>query len=342
MTVWVPPVATYEIRVQNYSLGAVPVRHSRVGSFLLSLLLLTLTSCGGSDGPGGTGPGSSGGTTLSISQTSVTMSFLGATVTLNAALRDQNGQPVSGTVTWTSDNPSVVTVVAGLLTAIQNGTATVTVSSGSLSGTVAVTVQQIVSQIAIVSGADQSATVGQALGDAIVTRSEDAGGAVVAGGSLRFVVSSGGGAVADSTVATDNQGLASTTWTLGTVAGEQHIAVSVQGSTTTLLEVSATGLAAEADSLVKASGDLQSGAIDQPLTDSIVVQLQDEFGNGVAGGEVTFAVTGGGGAVSAETVTTDSGGFAQTVWTLGPTVGAATLSATALGIPTVAFTATAM
>ncbi|HBD98680.1 MAG TPA: hypothetical protein DC060_10820, partial [Gemmatimonadetes bacterium] len=67
-------------------------------------------------------------------------SFLGATVTLNAALRDQNGQPVSGTVTWTSDNPSVVTVVAGLLTAIQNGTATVTVSSGSLSGTVAVTV----------------------------------------------------------------------------------------------------------------------------------------------------------------------------------------------------------
>ena len=318
------------------------MRHSRVGSFLLSLLLLTLTSCGGSDGPGGTGPGSSGGTTLSISQTSVTMSFLGATVTLNAALRDQNGQPVSGTVTWTSDNPSVVTVVAGLLTAIQNGTATVTVSSGSLSGTVAVTVQQIVSQIAIVSGADQSATVGQALGDAIVTRSEDAGGAVVAGGSLRFVVSSGGGAVADSTVATDNQGLASTTWTLGTVAGEQHIAVSVQGSTTTLLEVSATGLAAEADSLVKASGDLQSGAIDQPLTDSIVVQLQDEFGNGVAGGEVTFAVTGGGGAVSAETVTTDSGGFAQTVWTLGPTVGAATLSATALGIPTVAFTATAM
>ena len=78
------------------------MRHSRVGSFLLSLLLLALTSCGGSDGPGGTGPDTPAGTTLSVSQTSVTMSFLGATVTLNAALRDQNGQPASGSISWST------------------------------------------------------------------------------------------------------------------------------------------------------------------------------------------------------------------------------------------------
>ena len=227
-----------------FSFEAVPVRHSRVGSFLLSLLLLALTSCGGSDGPGGTGPDTPGGTVLSISLTSVSMSFLGETVTLTAALRDQNGQPAGGSISWSSDNSSVVTVVAGLLTAIQNGTATVTVSSGSLSGTVTVTVQQVATQIAVVSGDDQSATVGQALGEAVVTRAEDAGGAVVAGANLEFAVSSGGGAVGDSTVATDAQGLASTTWTLGTVAGLQQIDVSVEGGTTVLLQVSATGLAA--------------------------------------------------------------------------------------------------
>ena len=306
------------------------------------MLLLTLTSCGGSDGPGGTGPGASGGTTLSISQTSVTMSFLGETVTLTAALRDQNGQPASGSISWSVDNSSVVTVVAGLLTALQNGTATVTVSSGSLSKPVAVTVQQLATQITIVSGGGQSATVGQALGEAVVTRAADAGGTVVEAASLRFVVSSGGGSVGDSAVATDAQGLASTTWTLGTVAGPQQIDVSVAGATSVLLQVSATGLAAAADSLVKSSGDLQSGAVDQPLSEAIVVQLQDEFGNGVAGGEVTFAITGGGGAVSAETVTTNSDGFAQTTWTMGPAVGADTLTATALGIPAVTFTATAV
>ena len=109
-------VTTYESPGAEYSfsLEAVPVRHSRVGSFLLSLLLLALTSCGGSDDQGPTGPDTPGGTTLSISQTSVTMSFLGETLTLNAALRDQNGQPVSGSISWSTDNPSVVTAAAGV------------------------------------------------------------------------------------------------------------------------------------------------------------------------------------------------------------------------------------
>ncbi len=124
------------------SLEMGPVRPARVGSFLLSLLLLGLTSCGGSDGPGGTAPDTPRATTLSISQTSVTLSFLGATVTLNAAIHDQNSQPFSGTISWSTDNPAVVTVdAAGLLTAVKNGTATVSATSGSLSGTVAVTVQ---------------------------------------------------------------------------------------------------------------------------------------------------------------------------------------------------------
>ena len=321
---------------------AVPVRHSRVGSFVLSLMLLGLTSCG-SDGPGTTEPDPPRPTVLNVIPDDITLSFLGATSTLVPHIRDQNGQPIAATVTWSSDNMAVATVNgSGLLTAVQNGTATVTATAGSLFDVVAVTVQQVATQLEVASGGDQSATVGQALGEAVAVRAKDAGGAPTAGANLSFVVSAGGGTVGDPTVTTDADGLASTTWTLGTVAGEQTMDVSFVGGSTAPLQVSATGLAGAAAVLAKSSGDSQDGAIGQAVPELVVAQLQDEFGNGVAGGVVTFAVTGGGGSVSPATVTTDAAGLASTTWTMGPTVGAATLSATATGFPSVVFTATAV
>ena len=138
------------------------MRHSRVGSSLLSLVLLLLTSCGGSDGPGTTEPDPPRLTVMNVLPDAVTLSFLGATSTLVAHLRDQNGQVIAGTVSWSSDNTAVVTVNgSGLLTAVQNGTATVTASTGSLSDVVPVTVQQVPTQLAVASGGDQSGAVGQ-------------------------------------------------------------------------------------------------------------------------------------------------------------------------------------
>ncbi len=71
----------------------------------------------------------------------------------------------------------------------------------------------------VVSGDGQSATVGRALAEAVVVRATDAGGAVVEGLSLAFVVQGSGGTVGASLIATDEEGLASTTWTLGNTAG---------------------------------------------------------------------------------------------------------------------------
>jgi hypothetical protein len=156
---------------------------------------------------------------------------LDATLALAATVRDQNGQSFSGTINRSSDDPSVVTVDAsGLLTAVQNGTATVTASSGNASATVAVIVQQAAAVLAVVSGGGQSATVGQMLPEVVVVRATNSGSTVVADVSLSFIVSSGGGTVAASAVATDDQGLASMTWTLGTSAGPQQVDVSVSGS----------------------------------------------------------------------------------------------------------------
>ena len=324
-------------------LEAGKVKNSKVGSLLLSLVLVGMASCGGPDGSGSTQPEMPRATTITISPSSVTLSFLDATRPLTATVRDQNGQTFSGTVAWSSDEPLVVGVDGtGLVRALKNGTATVTARSGSVSATVAVTVQQAAALLVIVSGDGQSATVGQALAEAVVVRATDAGGAVVEGLSLAFVVQESGGTVGASPVTTDEEGLASTTWTLGTTAGLQEVEVTISGSARPSVKISATGLAAAAAALVGSSGDLQVGAFGLPLPEPIVVQLQDAFGNGVAGGEVTFAVTEGGGSANPATVTTGADGTAETTWTMGPAIGPAALTAEVVGFPLVTYTATAV
>ncbi|GIS80737.1 MAG: hypothetical protein CM1200mP14_23030 [Gammaproteobacteria bacterium] len=99
--------------------------------FLLIALVIGLTNCG-SDG---TGPGN-GGNSVSISRTSVTLTFLGETTQLTATVRNSKNEPVRGQVAWSSDAPTVATVSSnGLVTAIGNGQATLTATAGGLSET---------------------------------------------------------------------------------------------------------------------------------------------------------------------------------------------------------------
>ena len=81
-------------------------------------------------------------TTLTISPASATLHSLGETAQLTAEVRDQNGYTMANAaVAWMSSDPSVATVVAsGLVTAVANGTTTVTARAGSASGTATVTV----------------------------------------------------------------------------------------------------------------------------------------------------------------------------------------------------------
>jgi hypothetical protein len=298
------------------------------------IFLVSLASCGGSDG---TGPETPVATSITISSSSVNLQFLGATFALGATVRDQNGQAFSGAVTWTADNSAVATVDnAGVVTAIGNGTATVTAASGSATATVPVTVEQVVTSIGIISGNDQSATVGQALAEAIVVQAKDGGGAPVVGAVMEFETTSG--EVSPSSAVTDAQGQASVDWTLGTASGQQQLRVSIDGSFVST-QVTATALAEDATAFVKLSGDAQIGPVGQALADSIVVQLQDGFGNGVPGGEVTFGVTAGGGSVDPAIITTGEDGTARTSWTMGSAIDAAGLDASTPGFPTLSFTA---
>jgi len=89
-------------------------------------------------------------TTISVLPTELTLGALGATGQLDASARDQNGNTLLAQFTWSSSDTTVVTVDSeGLVTGLNNGTATVTVRSGTVSNSVAVTVEQEPASIAL-------------------------------------------------------------------------------------------------------------------------------------------------------------------------------------------------
>ncbi len=91
-------------------------------------------------------------------------------------------------------------------------------------------------------------------------------------------------------------------------------------------------------------GDDQIGGAGLPLTDSIVVQVLDAAGRGIAGLPVAFVLGEGadGGTVSPDTVLTDSRGESATAWVLGGAAGAQALDASVVGRDlSVRFTASA-
>ena len=83
---------------------------------------------------------------------------------------------------------------------------------------------------------------------------------------------------------------------------------------------------------VKISGDKQSGMPNALLAKSLVVAVKDQYGSVLAGVAVMFAVTEGEGTLSVQTATTDSRGRAQTMLTLGDTLGTTIVSVTVAGI----------
>ena len=125
-------------------------------------------------------------TTVTVSPATNELTALGTTVQLSAEVRDQNARVMAGaTVTWTSSANSVATVNAsGLVTAAGNGTATITASAGSASGSAVVTVTQSVASVEV-SPATAELT---ALGATVQLTAEafDANGHAVAGAEFSW------------------------------------------------------------------------------------------------------------------------------------------------------------
>ena len=117
---------------------------------VLTLLLLILAGCGETESPTET-TDTPVATTVTLSAATLSFSSLEDTQQLTATVRDQNGATMSGTpVTWVSAASNVASVSStGLVTAVADGTATVTATSGSASETASVTVQQVAASITL-------------------------------------------------------------------------------------------------------------------------------------------------------------------------------------------------
>ena len=112
---------------------------------------VVLNACGGR-GSGGSDPvPPPRTTTITVSPSDLTLEALGATQRLEATARDQNGNIISAQFSYGSSDVSVVTVdTDGLVTAMNNGMATVTVRSEAVSAPVTVTVMQVLDRITLV------------------------------------------------------------------------------------------------------------------------------------------------------------------------------------------------
>jgi hypothetical protein len=195
------------------------------------------------------------------------------------------------------------------------------------------------SELAAVAGTSpQTATVGTAVPTAPAVRLLSTNGQPIAGVTVSFSVTAGGGQVAAASTQTNANGVASPgAWTLGTVAGENELTATAGSLTTRLAATAAPG---PVTALSVASGNDQAGTTLAALPAPVVVRALDTYGNRVPNATVSFAVTAGGGTVQPVQATTNTSGEAQAVWTLGEPDGAQTLGVAA-GMMTASATAQA-
>ena len=183
-----------------------------------------------------------------------------------------------------------------------------------------------------VAGDSQVASAGAALGATLTVNVKDQNGTPVAGAMVSWSVGAGGGSVGGPTSSTDAGGNASISRTLGPSAGFQTTTASIGG---------ATGSPITFTSISQINGAFQVAAVPgAALIDTVLATLStpyqflvsDHTGAPVAGVIVSFAVTAGGGNLSATSDTTDVAGHVTTTLTFPSTAGIKTVQATVTGL----------
>ena len=175
--------------------GTVQLPRSSRSLALLGLALAVIPGCG--DSPTDPPPVAA---TIVVSPSSAMLDAFGDTTRFTARALDQYGQEMVGAaVTYESSDEAVVTVDgAGLVTAVGNGSATVTAASGAVVGSATVTVEQMVAEVRV---SPDSVTL-VAVGDTVRLAAEalDSNGHGVAGAAFDW-------SSEDSVAAVDDAGL---------------------------------------------------------------------------------------------------------------------------------------
>jgi hypothetical protein len=258
-----------------------------------------------------------------------------------------NGQPDAGATVNFSDggkggtfNPaSTVTDANGDASTTYTvpkkaGTYTLTISgTGFGSATTTATATSAVAvKIIPYGGANQTGPAGSHLPKAIVAQAQDANKNGVPGVTITFAATKGG-VPNPATAVTDASGLASTILQLPTSAGKLTATATATGlNKPSYAETSVAGPPA---SVAITTGNNQSAVAGAQLPLALTVLVADQYGNPVSGVGVTFDDGGAGGTFSnANPVATGSSGTASQFYTLPPSPGTVTITATVSGVAT--------
>ncbi len=215
------------------------------------------------------------------------------------------------------------------------GTQQVTVSSAGLSSvTFAATANPgAANGIAIAGGNNQTFVPSGTLAVAPSARVTDQYGNTVSGAQVVFsVTSAGGGSVTGATQNTNASGIATVgSWTLGS-AGTNTLQAALSAATATVAFTATAVTPGVPATVAIVAGNSQTGLVGYPLNFRPAVKVTDSTGLPVNNAAVTFAVTGGGGSVTGDSLNTNTNGIAQMGgWTIGASPGANTLTATVPG-----------
>ncbi|MCU0621629.1 MAG: hypothetical protein MUC69_09010, partial [Gemmatimonadales bacterium] len=199
---------------------------SRGARVLALVVAAALAACGG-DGQDYV-PGEPARITPDTS--AYTFTALGETRQFTATVVDGGGDPATGTVAWSTTDPSILRVTqSGMATAMGPGQATMMVTAGTVSTTVEVAVVPAPTIIIATLGNYQSSAPSATLLTPLGVRVGDASGIAVEGVVVEFATTAGA-AFAKSVDTTDAQGYAEATLTLGPTLGEYVATATVSGT----------------------------------------------------------------------------------------------------------------
>jgi hypothetical protein len=273
---------------------------------------------------------------------------------LSVRIADRFGNPVPGVdVTWSVQrgggtvSPSSVTSgsMGQARTAFMLGprldsthVARASVAALAPADFVAVATLPATALIAPTGGDGQTGTVQSTLPESLEVTVRLVDGRAVRGSAVTWSTTDTSARLDPQVGVTDSAGRARVRWLLGRIAGVQR----ADATTASLAPATftATATPGPAVGLAKTAGDDQVGFAFEPLPDTVVAKVEDQYGNGVPGIVVSWQVTAGGGTVNAPSSTSDGAGLTGVRWTLGADAGPDSLVATAPGIAPTTFAAT--
>lgn len=193
------------------------------------------------------------------------------------------------------------------------------------------------SAITIVQGNFQSAQAGLDLATPVILRVVDKDGLGLAGLSIALTIGAGGGTASPPSSTSDSRGEIKAKWTLGPGVISQTLVASTPG----VSPVTIFAIGYLPTDILVAQGNNQTAKVGQALPNAIVVRVIATGNVPMIGVPVAFQIGAGGGAISPQSILTNSLGEATVRWTVGLQPGVNTVIVSASTLAPVTLTATA-